>query len=305
MCMLRYSSAGHYEVWAGSSTKDREAQNQVRDRVKNFTKSAKLPPVLASYSPRRLPSLKMSRQRVEVPGQYESCARVPRPLDHARIADFDESLLLLSSLRQPKRLTIRGTDEHDVQFLVKGGEDLRQDQRIQQLFSVMNELVQATGRPGQNSSIRLRTYRVVPLSMSVGVLEWVSNTVPLKAFIQAELVSRFGSNTPDSAANAAYKHFIEKEKGFIQVYKASRSTAVAAAEHIVSQLPWDTLRSAVLKLAATPEASLTIRALFVRSLAGINIGGYLLGIGDRHAENFLVDKRRYVSYIYFVGLTSF
>lgn len=39
----------------------------------------------------------------------------------------------MKSLRQPKRITIRGDDEKEYKFLVKGGEDLRLDQRLEQV----------------------------------------------------------------------------------------------------------------------------------------------------------------------------
>ena len=42
----------------------------------------------------------------------------------------------MSSMRKPKRITIRGDNEKEYMFLVKGGEDLRMDQRIEQVFYV-------------------------------------------------------------------------------------------------------------------------------------------------------------------------
>ena len=42
-------------------------------------------------------------------------------------------VLVLTSIRRPKRIIIRGDDEKDHMFLVKGGEDLRLDQRIEQV----------------------------------------------------------------------------------------------------------------------------------------------------------------------------
>ena len=42
----------------------------------------------------------------------------------------------MSSIRKPKRLTIRGDDEKEYMFLVKGGEDLRMDQRIEQVLAL-------------------------------------------------------------------------------------------------------------------------------------------------------------------------
>ena len=46
---------------------------------------------------------------------------------HVNISAFDDSLLILKSIRRPKRITILGTNERAYKFLVKGIEDLRLD----------------------------------------------------------------------------------------------------------------------------------------------------------------------------------
>jgi hypothetical protein len=43
----------------------------------------------------------------------------PDPTQHAKISNFDERVLVMSSLRKPKRIRIYGTDEKDYMFLVK------------------------------------------------------------------------------------------------------------------------------------------------------------------------------------------
>ena len=65
----------------------------------------------------------------------------------------------MGSLRKPKRIKMHGNDEHDYPFLVKGGEDLRLDQRVQQLFTVMNEILSHHG-PSATRNLQLRTYTV-------------------------------------------------------------------------------------------------------------------------------------------------
>ena len=40
----------------------------------------------------------------------------------------------------------------------------------------------------------------------------------------------------------------------------------------------------------TPEAFLNRRANFIKSYASLCIAGYILGIGDRHLENFLISQ---------------
>lgn len=69
----------------------------------------------------------------------------------------------MTSIRRPKRLIIRGDDERDHPFLVKGGEDLRQDQRIEQLFGVMNILLSHDAACAHRD-MQLRTYQVIPIT---------------------------------------------------------------------------------------------------------------------------------------------
>lgn len=66
-------------------------------------------------------------------------------------------------MRRPKRLIIRGDDERDHPFLVKGSEDLRQDQRIEQLFAVMN-IVLSHDTSCTHRGLQLHTYQVIPIT---------------------------------------------------------------------------------------------------------------------------------------------
>ena len=50
------------------------------------------------------------------------------------------------------------------------------------------------------------------------------------------------------------------------------------------------LRRRLIRMAATSEAFLCLRSEFGKTLSTFSISSYILGIGDRHLENFLVDK---------------
>ena len=50
------------------------------------------------------------------------------------------------------------------------------------------------------------------------------------------------------------------------------------------------LRAALLRTAPSPEGFLAVRARCLRSLAAISVAGYVVGIGDRHLDNFLFDR---------------
>ena len=71
--------------------------------------------------------------------------------------------MVMSSLRKPKRITIRGNDEKDYNYLIKGGEDLRQDQRIEQLFFIMNQVFNKDPACRQRK-LFLETYQVIPVT---------------------------------------------------------------------------------------------------------------------------------------------
>ena len=46
----------------------------------------------------------------------------------------------------------------------------------------------------------------------------------------------------------------------------------------------------LLDMASGPEAFFSIRSQFARSLSAFSAAAYILGIGDRHLGNFLIDQ---------------
>lgn len=54
---------------------------------------------------------------------------------------------------------------------------------------------------------------------------------------------------------------------------------------------WDGLREALLLLATSPEVFLAHRDNYMRSLSATSAFGWLAGVGDRHPQNFLLEKR--------------
>lgn len=73
--------------------------------------------------------------------------------------------------------------------------------------------------------------------------------------------------------------------------KANRQQATETYDRIVSSIPNDYIRKYFLSLAVTAEAFLTIRTEFAKTLAVSSLFGYILGIGDRHLENLLLDVK--------------
>lgn len=114
----------------------------------------------------------------------------------------------MSSIRKPKRIQINGSDGRKHFFLVKGGEDLRLDQRIEQLFGVMNQLLKKDSYCARQN-ILINTYNVVPMSSNIGLIEWVSDTKPLRSCIDERPEDKVSMNK----ATEAYRTYIARFKG--------------------------------------------------------------------------------------------
>ncbi|KAM3580927.1 hypothetical protein VKS41_006986 [Umbelopsis sp. WA50703] len=248
------------------------------------------PELLKSYSP-WLANFHHTNfaEDIEVPGQY-SGKHKPDPMQHAKISNFDDRVLVMSSLRKPKRIRIYGTDEKEYLFLVKGGEDLRLDQRIQQLFSVMNGIIHKNEFCSRQG-IHLTTYKVIPMTSSIGVIEWLDNTKPIRACLEETPVRKNQMVRLQEAYRSWVANFKGETMGYRNLMQAPRETVVKQFNMFTSTMPNSVLRDSIFTLAASPEAFLTIRQDFAYSLAAICICGYILGIGDRHLENFLLDRK--------------
>jgi len=61
---------------------------------------------------------------------------------------------------------------------------------MQQVFTTMNTFLQKD-EEARMRRLRIRTYKVVPLSKRSGVLEWCENTVPIGEFLIGNFIFLF------------------------------------------------------------------------------------------------------------------
>uniref|UniRef100_A0A8C3LKV0 DNA-dependent protein kinase catalytic subunit n=1 Tax=Chrysolophus pictus TaxID=9089 RepID=A0A8C3LKV0_CHRPC len=211
-------------------------------------------------------------------GQYDGKGK-PLPEYHVKISGFDERIMVLESLRKPKRITIRGSDEQEHPFLVKGGEDLRQDQRIEQLFDVMNIVLSRDAACSQRN-MQLKTYQVIPMTTRLGLIKWLENTCTLKEFLRNSMTEEEDTNYN----RTVFQKICCGECAFNDCLLGNRS--LICMQQVTSVLP----RRAFVKMSTSPEAFLALRSHFASSHALMCISHWILGIGDRHLSNFMINK---------------
>ncbi|XP_069123844.1 DNA-dependent protein kinase catalytic subunit-like [Argopecten irradians] len=236
---------------------------------------------------------------LEIPGQYTGLTK-PLPEYHVKIAGFDQRVLVMSSIRKPKRVVIRGNDEKEYPYLVKGGEDLRQDQRIEQLFFLMNQVFDRDPACRQRK-LNLKTYQVIPMTPRVGLIEWVSNTTPMKDFLNSSLTEQeynfvhHKTNGPGAQHNA-WLQKVGKDMPMAKMYglmyqKYNKTEATRELRLKESKIPWDLFRRAFHDISTSPEAFHVLRCTLAVSHALVSICQYILGIGDRHLSNFMINLK--------------
>jgi DNA-dependent protein kinase catalytic subunit len=298
---------------------------QATDAVKSFfekrSKGAKpqllveLSSWLANYKPSE------SSAEIEIPGQYAQYDGTQRPVValHSALVSCSPSILTMASLREPRRISFVAQDERHHRFLVKSGEDMRTDQRVEQAFSISNRLV-SSSLGASAGDLSIPVYSVTPMSLFVGLVEWVGETSSLKALVERTANARLqatqdGRTSPSAAAWMLHKNEAgDKRKEWLSgyclgpqesqatIFKRVLGDSVAASEtglpgavrvwsRMMACLPIDLLRTQLNLLSSSPEGLLMVRSRFIQSLAMFNAVGYVLGIGDRHLDNFLLDTK--------------
>ena len=112
-----------------------------------------------------------------VPGSY----RVDG--SYIKIQKFISDVNVITSKQRPRKITIRGNDGKDYVFLLKGHEDLRQDERVMQLFGLVNALLARDRRTNRND-LNIQRYAIAPLSHNAGVVGWVPHCDTLHCLIR-------------------------------------------------------------------------------------------------------------------------
>ena len=112
-----------------------------------------------------------------IPGSY-----VPnQPV--IRISQVNSSLQVITSKQRPRKLCIIGSNGKEYLFLLKGHEDLRQDERVMQLFSLVNTLLIHDPETFRRN-LTIQRYAVIPLSTHSGLIGWAPHCDTLHSLIR-------------------------------------------------------------------------------------------------------------------------
>ncbi len=128
---------------------------------------------------------------------------------------------------------------------------------------------------GLSRDLRIRTYSVVPLTTKIGLIECVESVLPYSQ------LARIPANVKTIGC--------ENQKDFLKLI--STTTSSQRAEEFsqeLSKYERGRLRVSLTELSNCPEGFYFLRDNFIRSHSLHSLVGWLVSLGDRHAENLLV-----------------
>ncbi|MCO5588579.1 hypothetical protein L7F22_042536 [Adiantum nelumboides] len=221
------------------------------------------------------PALLNARDLVlAVPGTYRAGAPV------ITISGFAPQLIVIASKQRPRKCTIYGNDGEDHAFLLKGHEDLRQDERVMQLFGLVNTLL-ANSPHTAEKDLSIRRYAVIPLSPNSGLIGWVPNCDTLHHLIREYRDAR------KFAVNREHRLMLDFARDYENLTLIAK---VEVFEHALKETDGDDLGKVLWLKSRTSEVWLSRRTNYTRSLAVMSMVGYLLGLGDRHPSNLMLHR---------------
>eukprot|EP01061_Rhynchopus_euleeides_P018518 TRINITY_DN30658_c0_g1_i1.p1 TRINITY_DN30658_c0_g1~~TRINITY_DN30658_c0_g1_i1.p1 ORF type:complete len:817 (+),score=321.73 TRINITY_DN30658_c0_g1_i1:209-2452(+) len=198
-----------------------------------------------------------------------------------RVQAFEKSFTTAGGINLPKIIRCLGSDGVWHKQLVKGAtDDLRQDSVIEQFFTVCNSLLRAE----RLDNLALRTYKVVPLSPTSGVVQWVLNTLPMGEWLISRTNPKDGAHVRYHPTDLTYTEARQMlmQQGLTDEEKRS------VFQEICNKFS-PVMHYFFLERYRDAEEWVARRTAYIRSTAAASIVGYLIGLGDRHAQNILLD----------------
>jgi len=209
-----------------------------------------------------------------VPGTYEP----GRPI--VCIRSVNSTLHVIASKQRPRKLVIRGSDGKEHSFLLKGHEDLRQDERVMQLFGLINTLL-ASDAQCNRKNLNIQKLSVVPLSMNSGLIGWVPNCDTFHFLIREYREKK------RILLNIEHRIMLKMAPDYDHLPLLHK---VEVFEHAINNTAGDDLAKLLWLKSPTSEDWLVRRTNYTRSLAVMSMVGYVLGLGDRHPSNLMLDR---------------
>ncbi|KAL4134546.1 hypothetical protein PRIC2_004843 [Phytophthora ramorum] len=221
------------------------------------------------------PNLLAARNlQLAVPGTYRAGHAI------VKIGSFLPTVAVITSKQRPRRITIVGSNGLEYMFLLKGHEDLRQDERVTQLFGLVNALL-INDRNTSKKDLKIHRYPVIPLSDNAGIVGWVPHCDTLHQLIRDYREAR------KILLNIEHRLMLQMAPDYDALTLLEK---VEVFQYALENTAGQDLYKVLWLKSENSEVWLDRRTNYTRSLAVMSMVGYILGLGDRHPSNLMLHR---------------
>lgn len=190
------------------------------------------------------------------------------------ISKFGSYYKVFSSLKRPKKINIIGSDGNIYGIMCKK-EDVRQDNQYMQFANTMSFLL-GKDIDSTKRHLNITTYAVLSLREDCGLLEIVPNVTTLRSI----LVTKYDSMKIKYNLKALHNRW----------QNLGTDEKIKFFDECIEKFP-PVLYQWFLESFPDPIVWYTSHKTFVTSYAVMSMVGHILGLGDRHCENILLDVK--------------
>ncbi|KAF7459283.1 serine/threonine-protein kinase ATR [Cryptosporidium felis] len=202
--------------------------------------------------------------------------------DFITITGMEDTIYVLPSKQKPKKIGLIGSDGKTYYYLVKNEKrgDLRKDMRLMELAQLLNQRLSMNRK-----DLSLRTFSVIPLSEVAGIIEWVPDVTTLGSIVINEWKELIGNTKFHRQLLDTQDILRQHSMQFEKLYKLY-------SEEILPKYP-PVLHNWFFKNFSTKSSYFWLKSKqkYTKSTAVWSMFGYIVGLGDRHAENILIDMQ--------------
>ena len=197
--------------------------------------------------------------------------------------DYIETRMdIMNTKQKPRIVNIVLTNGKIRKYLLKGNEDLRLDERFMQFFSLINGFF-FKNRKSIELNMSINRYSIVPLSQNVGLIQWITGADTIHQCICDD---RNYHGLPIYPEINYIKETISCDFAYLSIPQKIEIFKDIAKENKAQELfEWMWIKSPSIQIWLKRHERFTI------TNALMSIVGYIIGLGDRHPSNLMIQRK--------------